>query len=187
MVSEATLMRRTNRHVQLPQVEALEALTLLAGIPGTSASALEARHLTAIHEQLQKASTLVLRGTIQGTYQRSFGIPDTGTPYTFQATGRITPLGQSAVTAQVRTTGFIANGMATGSMSIMAPHGTVNLALTGPTQPGFASLPSKMSYQIKGGTGPYRHAQGSGSIAITIVPDSPGGNSGQLTLAFSRG
>jgi hypothetical protein len=77
--------------------------------------------------------------------------------------------------------------MATGSMTIAAPRGTLNLNLTGPVQKGFSPLPSTFTYNITGGTRAYQMATGSGTIAVTLNPSAVSTNFGLITLTFKPG
>jgi hypothetical protein len=132
----------------------------------------------------RQGSVLALSGAVQGGYAISGVIPDVGKTYQFGVAGRISPLGQTGDSGQIHTTGFIASGTATGTMTITAPRGAVKLQLTGPVQPGFAPLPSTMSYTITGGTGAYKKATGTGSIAIVLSPNVFSYGFGLMTIRF---
>src|SRR2546430_904829 len=113
-----------------PQVEGLESRLPLSG--GAGAGAVGAHEVRATQVALAQGLSLPLQGTVRGAYFASSGIPDTGSSYRISGAGRVNPLGQTGDTARIQTTGFIANGRATGTMSIVAPRGTVKLALAGP-------------------------------------------------------
>jgi hypothetical protein len=164
-------------------VEALESLVPLSGGAGTIPGAVAGRPLST-EVRLPFATPISLNGTVRGAYFVSLGNPDTGSTYQIGAAGRISPLGQTGETARIRTTGFIASGMATGTMSIAAPRGTLTLRLTGPVQPGFAPLPGTLSYTITGGTRAYRNVTGAGSIDVTINSSVDSSNFGLITLSF---
>jgi hypothetical protein len=114
----------------------------------------------------------------------SQGNPDTGATYQVVAAGRITPLGQTAETARVQTTGFILLGTATGTMTINAPRGSLRLNLTGPLQPGFSQPPGTLSLTTTGGTRSFRNVVGSGTIDVAINSSFASGRSGTITLTF---
>jgi hypothetical protein len=132
----------------------------------------------------RQGPVLALSGTVRGGYTISGLIPDVGKSYQFGVAGRISPLGQTGDNGQIHTTGFISSGMATGTMTIGAPHGTIKLQLTGPTQPGFAPLPSTMAYTINGGTGLYTKATGSGTIDIMLTSNVFSYGFGLMTISF---
>ena len=110
--------------------------------------------------------------------------PDTGKSYRIATVGSISPLGQTSESAKVQTTGFIASGMATGTMTISSRRGNLTLQLKGPVQPGFAPLPTAMSYTITSGTRTYVGANGSGSIGITLHQSFLSDKIGLVTLVF---
>jgi hypothetical protein len=135
----------------------------------------------------RQGSALALTGSVQGGYVVSGAIPDIGKNYQFGVAGRVSPLGQIGASGQIHTTGFIATGMATGTMTLAAPRGTVKLQLTGPAQPGFAPLPSTMSYTIMGGKGAYKKATGSGMITIMLSSNVFSYGFGLMTISFQPG
>jgi hypothetical protein len=175
-------MSNRNCNQYRPQVEALESWVPLSGAAGAiHAGAVAAAMAPIVGRQ---GPVLALSGTVQGGYAISGLIPDIGKTYKFGVAGRISPLGQTGDNGQIHTTGFIARGVATGTMTIGAPRGTVKLQLTGPTQPGFAPLPSTMSYTINGGTGAYKKATGSGTIAINLTSNLLSYGFGLVSLTF---
>jgi hypothetical protein len=163
-------------------VEALESLVPLSGAAGTLHGAVAVGQVT--RSVSSPGQAIALQGTVRGGYFASIGIPDTGTTYRIGTVGRIAPIGQTSETAQVHTTGFIASGTATGTMTISASRGSLNLKLTGPVQPAFAPLPSTLSYTITGGTRAYKNASGSGTIAVTLNQSFGSSNFGLITLSF---
>jgi hypothetical protein len=175
-------MRNVNRERYRPEVEGLESLVALSGGVGAMHGGAVAAALAPISHR--QAPVLALSGTVHGGYMATSSNPDVGKTYRMGVAGRINPLGQTGESGQINTTGFIANGMATGTMTISAPKGSVKLQLTGPSQPGFAALPSKMTFQIVGGTRAFAKATGSGSVAISLSSSVFSSGFGLITLSF---
>jgi hypothetical protein len=163
-------------------VEALESLLPLSGAAGALHGAVAVRQVTPMVTGLGQA--ISLQGTVRGGYFVSFGVPDVGSTYRIGTVGRLTPLGQTSEAAQVHTTGFIATGTATGTMTIRGSRGSLALKLVGPVQPGFSPLPSTLSYTINGGSRAYQHASGSGTIAVTLNQGFGSSNFGLISLTF---
>jgi hypothetical protein len=168
-------------------VESLESVTLLSGLalPGAVAPA-------AVGPMLQApapSATLDISGTQRGFYAAYRANPDAGTSYSLFGYGRLGAIGIAYGVGHVTTPGFIATGRATGTFTLYAAGGTVDLSVTSRPLPGFSTLPSLLIYTITGGTGAYSHAKGYGTIDVTLRPLSPAGappnySSGALTLAF---
>ena len=125
-----------------------------------------------------KAAGPSLDGAVSGTYQTPVSIPDVGLTYDFTGAGDAGSLGHVTTTGSVHLPGFVASGRATGSLNLANAKGSVTLALTGPTEPGFGPFPSTLTYVVTGGTGTYAGAAGSGTITATLVP-------GDLTGRFT--
>jgi hypothetical protein len=123
---------------------------------------------------------------LQGTYSQQLGVPDVGTGYQFSATGRSGRLGLVSATGSLQSTGSIAQGHATGTLQIPTSHGTLIYDLTGPTQPGFSSLPSVFSYTLSG-TGRLQGVGGSGTATVTLVPSNSSNGQGQITITLRAG
>jgi hypothetical protein len=178
-------MSHRNRNRHRPQIEALESWVPLSGaaaaLPGGAVAA--ARAPIVAHQ----GTALALSGTVQGGYVVSGIIPDIGKTYQFGVAGRISPLGQTGDSGQIHTTGFIAMGSATGTMTISAPRGALKLQLNGPPQAGFAPLPSTMTYTITGGNGAYKKTTGTGTIAIMLTSNVFSYGFGLMTISFYPG
>jgi len=118
--------------------------------------------------------TVLLNGTIEGTYLLAPTIPDIGATYVFNGTGTAGDLGPVAAHALVTLPGFIVSGHATGTLTLDSisaspvASGSVTLRLTGPTESGFGPFPSTLAFVITGGTGAFAGATGSGTIAVTL-------------------
>jgi hypothetical protein len=76
-----------------------------------------------------------LHGPLQGSYTIVPSIPDTGRQYDLSGSGNIHGLGQVTATGELRSTGFVYNGQATGTLTLQNANGTVTLQLVGPSQP----------------------------------------------------
>jgi hypothetical protein len=114
-----------------------------------------------------------LAGTITGTYTVAPGVPDAGTPYTFQGAGAVGLLGPVTATAFLRTTGCLLRGRAGGTLTMSSALGTLALRLQGPVQGGFAQLPGHFDYTVLHGTGAYRHRTGAGTVFLKLTPVPP--------------
>jgi hypothetical protein len=162
-----------------PQLEALEAMTLLsAAMPQTTALVAASSHK--LH--------LALSGSIGGPSSSAVTNPDVGASFSLDGSGRVAPLGQVSSTGSLHLTGFIATGHATGTLTLRNAKGTVTLALTGPSQPGFSGPPSSLSYTVTGGTGLYAKATGRGTATLAVTPEqrAPQGPPGTATPMFIR-
>jgi hypothetical protein len=178
-------MSRTNRNRRNRplEVEALESMMLLSG-------------LTTMPTMAPVAMTIPLpiivglQGTTRGVYTSSHHNPDTGTSYSVFTAGTFKHYGPGAVTGNLHSVGFMASGHATGTLQVTLPGGTLTLALTGPTQPGFSPLPTQFSFVITKGTGKFHNAVGDpvgkGTVDVTLKPAMHGG-AGQITLVFHPG
>jgi hypothetical protein len=178
-------MRIMDRHRHRPQVEALESWVPLSGAAGAMQGAVAGHGPAAI--VTRQVQTFALNGTLHGGYLLNGLNPDVGGTYQVGVEGKMTPLGQAGASAKIQTAGFIAQGVATGAMTIAAPRGNLKLQLTGPVQSDPASLPATLSYTIIGGTRSYRGATGSGSIAITLDSSVLSNRFGLVSLRFVPG
>jgi hypothetical protein len=82
---------------------------------------------------------LKLDGVLVGTLTRLKTIPDAGTRYRLDASGRITPLGAVTASGEARGTGFIAHGRESLTIDLAGSSGTVGVSATSGTVPGFTS------------------------------------------------
>jgi hypothetical protein len=177
--------RQRHRRNRPLHVESLESVTLLSGL---SAHLTHASHPPAIVSALRAVSTPVaINGTTRGFYTSDSPIPDTGTAYHLVSVGSLRGVGFAVVSGDLHSVGFIAQGHATGTLNVLAARGSLNLTLTGPSQPGFSPLPTEFSYTISSGTGRFHNASGSGTVDITLKPlthHSPLSGAGRVTLTF---
>jgi hypothetical protein len=178
-------MHRRRVRIQ-PQVEGLESMTLLSGLATTVHAAASAMVSTPVQ-------TISLTGTANGNYISRQSNPDVGTSYNFTARGRIAPLGQTFDVGSFRTPGFIQNGQTQGRLTLIGPRGTVRLSITEVTPTGTPTANVfHFTYTITGGTGRFRHAQGTGNLDVTLTPSTSSTNSvhlghGKVALTFTSG
>ncbi len=176
--------RRRSRRDQPLQVESLEGLTLLSGLAASLAP-------TAAEITAAAARTVSLRAHAKGTFTTSHSLPDTGTTYNIVAKGATVGGARLSVKGDLQTPGFIAQGRTTGTLTVSTARGSLTLLVTGPLQPGFSPLPSKLGFTITGGTGIFAHNHsGSGTILLTDHVTSPSTSispSGTISLVFRPG
>jgi len=174
-------MRSLDRHRSRPQVEVLESWVPLSGAGGAVQGALGVAALAPIVER--QAKPLVLNGTLHGGYSFNHLSPAATGTYPFGVEGRMTSLGETGDSGQIKTNGLTANG----TMTIAAPRGSLKLQLTGAVQAGSETLPSTLSYTITSGTRSYRGATGSGSIVVTLTSSFFSSSFGLVSLRFVPG
>ncbi|MFI5378599.1 MAG: hypothetical protein ACHRHE_04825 [Tepidisphaerales bacterium] len=110
--------------------------------------------------------------SMSGTYSIAMVVADVGKKYIFKGSGKPAGFGTMQLSGWVQTPGYVASGKARGVLVLKNSQGTIELSLSGPTEPGFGPLPTTLSYHITGGTGAYTKAYGSGTIAdqLTVTP-----------------
>src|SRR4051794_16191186 len=113
-----------------PHVESLESRTLLSGA-GAAVAPHHAQVAVVPSGATTSGMTITLSGTERGLFTARQRNPDTGAQYNLIALGRVSPLGPTAATGSFQTPGFILNGTVTGSLTLRARRGTLNLNLTG--------------------------------------------------------
>jgi hypothetical protein len=140
-----------------PHVEELESIALLSagGTGPTSAIVSASRHPLTHHR---------LVGSGSGTWTAQPGNPDVGATQNLVGNGKLKQIGNVQVQGSLHLTGFIQAGHATGTLALTNSHGSLTLALTGPTQPGFSGPPQSFTFTITLGTGRYKGWQGSGQL-----------------------
>jgi hypothetical protein len=121
-----------------PRLESLEERTMLSS--GASAAVegaklgLTATRLTSVASSGQltsaKTQTVDLEGQARGDYTARQVNPLTGAQFRLNARGGITPIGPAFITGSFHTTGIIVYGVATGTLTIAGPKGTLYLDLT---------------------------------------------------------
>jgi hypothetical protein len=112
--------------------------------------------------------TLAGHGT--GAYIHELGIPEVGQRYDLLGAAKLAGLGRVAVRGSVQSVGFVLHGHAWGTLVVSNARGSVTLRLEGPDQHGFAALPRRFTFDVKGGTGGYQHLAGHGTLQLVISP-----------------
>jgi len=95
---------------------------------------------------------------------------DAGSSYDLAAIGDLAGLGETLLTGDLRSPGFIASGHASGELTLTSRRGTVRLDLEGPSQRGFARLPQRFHFTVEAGTGAFRHLHESGIAILHLSP-----------------
>jgi hypothetical protein len=133
-------------------------------------------------------TTHPLQGTGMGSYREPEVTIDAGTSFTLHGTAHLRGLGEFHVTGHIQSVGMIAGGRATGELVLTNGHGTITLALHGPIQQAFGSLPRELVYTVVGGTKAYSHLSGYGTLGVTLTPapvDFGHAQHGSVALNFS--
>ena len=156
------MRNRWHRH---PQVERLEAMTLLSGA-SSAVSAVAA----VVTTPPTTSHAIHLTGTAKGNYDVYTPNPDVGKDFTFSGSGAITPLGQVHLTGHIHSPGFIANGHSTGLLVLSNPKGSVTLQVTGPNQTGSTPVPDVFSFKITSASGKFKGDTGTGYIDLQLSP-----------------
>jgi hypothetical protein len=173
-----------NRLRRQPQVESLEAKTLLSG---TSAAA------GGVPSTMTRQVGLRVQGTVAGTYHAR-EIPDAGKTYDFSGRGSVSPLGHVDMTGHVQLPGllFLPVGIkpsapvAFGQVVLSGPAGSLTLSLTAPSSDNAMKLPDVFRYQIAGASGTFEGDAGSGELKIIVTP-APSSSAAASNLATERG
>ena len=111
-----------------------------------------------------------LHGSGAGTYHQPAITIDAGTSYSLSGTADLGALGRFQVAGQVQGVGMIAWGRTTGDLVLTNAHGSIALALHGPVQAAFGSVPPELVYAVTGGTGDYSHLSGYGTVGLHLTP-----------------
>jgi hypothetical protein len=114
-----------------------------------------------------------LAGTGTGTYATGDGLPDVGTTYRLQGSGKFAGLGPVTITGSVHTPGFLANALAGGTLKFSKGHASLTVQLTGLTQPGSSSTSLWFHYQVTGGTEGFRHVTDQGTLRLDFSAAPP--------------
>jgi hypothetical protein len=110
-----------------------------------------------------------LDGTIHGTFKRFAGVPaDIGLRFALDGSGKLGGLDTFAVKGVLHGTGFVAQGRATGLLTLTNRHGSITVKLQGPEQPGFAALPGDFHFTVAAGTGAYKNLRDAGDVKLTV-------------------
>jgi len=112
-----------------------------------------------------------LDATAAGSITPLVHIPEDGAAYSLTGAGRLLNGDAVRVAGTLQSTGMIAQGRATGELTITGPHGTLTLDLIGPNQGAFAALPAQFGFTVHSGTGAYAHLSATGSVAVHLYSD----------------
>jgi hypothetical protein len=123
-----------------------------------------------------------LGGTITGTYALGPSLATTGSTFQLTGTGNVAPLGHISASAFLQAAGFVSPGHAGGLVTLSNARGTVQLQPTGPSQPGGAGLPRRLTFQVVWGTGAYARLSRGGTVNLRLTARSHTG--GSFTLTF---
>jgi hypothetical protein len=156
----------TTKRYWRPEVESLEERTVLSAGLRLAPVALA----PAAHHGHHARHVLALDGSVSGTWQKRFTLPDTGGDQVLTGSGAVAPLGPVRMSGELHTPGFISQGNTRGMVTLTNAKGSVTVQLVGPPQPGFSGPPSMFRYTIVGGTGRYAGASGSGRATFEEQP-----------------
>ncbi|GAC1445213.1 MAG: hypothetical protein NVSMB52_05750 [Chloroflexota bacterium] len=112
--------------------------------------------------------SLSVKGTIHAIETRVMSNPDIGAVYDWKGHGTVKPLGTVAGSGKNHGVGYIAQGHATGTITVTNAKGSVTLSITYDATPGFSPPPVHGTYVITGGTGSYTGVKGSGTVARKV-------------------
>jgi hypothetical protein len=152
------------------EFDTLESMTLLSGVTAwVHGSVAPVSAMVSAATVQAKALPVAVNGFSRGvaSFQNR---PDVGTTYSLGTFGPFSGLGRAVVSGTLHTVGFIAQGQATGTLTLYAHRGSLTLTLTGPTQPGFSPLPSSFLFSITGSTGRLAGATGNGTVDVSFRP-----------------
>jgi hypothetical protein len=117
--------------------------------------------------------TPVLDGTLAGGYAVGANNRDAGIRYDLVGIGGLAGLGETIFSGDLRSTGMVRSGHASGVVTLETNRGTVRLALEGvPAQKAFAPLPQQYHFTVTAGTGAYSHLHASGTAVLHLSPTS---------------
>ena len=175
------------------EFETLESVTLQSGLSAwvPQSASTEAKLAPAATGPVNaKAVAVSVNGVARGAASFQRQNADVGLLYSLGTNGSFKGLGRAVVSGMLQTVGSVAQGQATGTLTLNAHKGSLALRLTGPTQSGFASLPSTFLYSVTAGAGRLAGATGNGTVEVTFRPfPAPpnvrmSGGSGKMTLTF---
>ena len=183
-----------------PQLETLESVTLLSAMAGVAARSMPSVPAATVSPSTPAtANSLSISGTVHGSYLQHLGPPDTGGTIRFIAIGKLSGLGHTIEYGSIQLPGFTANPQVKGTVTLVAPKGTVTLQLaqvpatTSATGGSSAVLVNSyhLGYTITAGTGAFAGDQGSGTVDLKLYAPSaksvkPVGNTfGSITVVYS--
>lgn len=170
------MKRRRTLHPAVDSLESRLVLSQVAHLPLTADVSDAGMVATAA------TTSRAVSGKLTGTAAHLPSVPDLGRKIALSGSGHLRSLGMVQVKGTIGTAGFIQSGKSTGALTITNSKGTIELSLTGPTQPGFSSLPTSYSFVITGGTGAYKSISGHGTLAATWKPSASAPQHFRFTL-----
>jgi hypothetical protein len=158
---------RASRRASI-QVEAIESRALLSAIgPGPAHAAAE------VAPQIYPPP-LLLTGQVRGGGFARHDIPDAGSVYFLQGTGRVGPMGRVSAQGVFETTSFA--GQPIGHLVLTDRHGQVELQLIGRPATSPSDLPQEWNFTVTRATGQYDHLEGTGGKLELHVGWAPNGS-----------
>jgi hypothetical protein len=172
--------------------------TALAGQSGNEYRAVFTNELGEVSTTTAKltvkadAALEAMSGSISGTYDVPFTVPDVGHGYHLSGSGTLGANGLVQASGELTTPGFITMGTAGGTLTLSNAGGTVTLSLESEPVPGFSSLPQEFSYHVQSATGTFAGLSAQGTITIILTPASGSGGAasaqhGTFTLTIHPG
>jgi hypothetical protein len=158
-----------------PQLESLETMTLLSGLPAAAHQAAR-RDVSPASAHISTHATLAQAlgpGTIGGTFFAHRANSGSGTIYSLFASGKLAPLGPVLLVGGFSTAGFAARGAGGGNLAFTSESNRGNLLVRLTELPaGSAPTPGRyhFSYVVAHGSGAIDGARGSGTVEITLRP-----------------
>jgi hypothetical protein len=117
--------------------------------------------------------TVILSGTVSGTYSATQGNPDFPKLYRISGSGHLGFPGPTQLIGNLAAGGFTSNPGPHGTIELAIPHGSLTLSLTsGSSLNGLAPSPV-MTYQVTGGTGAGKGVTAQGTAILTLDPTRP--------------
>ena len=171
-------MKPTHARLNLEPLGAriLPSANPVLGVRETSDGAFPTAHLSTGTVVTPSNSIDGLDGTAHGTLRQFTGIPaDIGLRYSLDGSGKLGGLDTFAVKGVLHGTGFLAQGQATGVLTLTNRHGSITVKLLGPEQPGFSKLPGHFRFTVAAGSGAYKSFHDSGNVTLTIQAHGAGG------------
>lgn len=158
---------RSSRRVSI-QVEAIESRALLSAI-----APVQAHPAAEVAPQIYPPP-LLLTGHVRGGGFVRHDIPDAGSMYVLQGTGRVGPMGRVSAQGVFQTTSLA--GQPIGNLTLTNRFGQVELQLTGRTGTPSSGLPEEWEFTVTRATGQYAGLEGTGGNLELHVRWAPDGS-----------
>jgi hypothetical protein len=124
-------------------------------------------------------NAMPLLGSVSGAYNTKTSSGVVGRDLTLSGSGDVTSLGMVQLTGVVHLSITRASSLPTGTLILSDSQGTIRLSLKGNGGPQPLAMhpvsanSMQMHYTIVSGTGAYRSLHGSGTLALSLGPDTP--------------